>query len=212
MVRTWRQYKFDIVTVSETWNTESSNYSFSPINLIIHEGQGALIQYRPPPPLFLFLIMAGRSFLKCVPNHAPNHKPPIQFQMLAAWYYISFFLVHSISLIEIGAHFKNDLPTIIRNKKRGGGPIGGNIIDTISDHLPNFIIIKDEHCKMKYSAHRYQRYPKRFQHNLISEYGEKQTQNMCINELSKTILDTFVNNLEIHAPYKKLSRKETKNK
>ena len=65
--------------------------------------------------------MAGRSFLKCAPNHAPNHKPPIQFQMLAACYYISFFLVHGISLIEIGARFKNDLPAIIRNKKRGGG-------------------------------------------------------------------------------------------
>ena len=37
--------------------------------------------------------------------------------MLAAWYYISFFLVHGISLIEIGARFKNDLPAIIRNKK-----------------------------------------------------------------------------------------------
>ena len=65
--------------------------------------------------------MAGRSFLKRAPNHAPNHNPPIQFQMLAAWYYISFFLVHGISLIEIGARFKNDLPAIIRNKKRGGG-------------------------------------------------------------------------------------------
>ena len=70
-------------------------------------------------PLFLFLIMAGRLFLKRAPNHAPNHKPPIQFQMLAAWYYISFFLAHGISLIEIGARFKNNLPAIIRNKKRG---------------------------------------------------------------------------------------------
>ena len=63
--------------------------------------------------------MAGSSFLKRAPNHAPNHKPPIQFQMLAAWYYISFFLVHGISLIEIGARFKNDLPAIIKNKKSG---------------------------------------------------------------------------------------------
>ena len=57
----------------------------------------------PPPPPFLFLIMAGRLFLK----RAPNHKPPIQFQML----------VHGTSLIEIGACFKNDLPAIIRNKE-----------------------------------------------------------------------------------------------
>ena len=80
----------------------------------------ALIQYRTPS---LFLIMTGRSFLK----RAPNHKPPIQVQMLAAWYYISFLLVHGISLIEIGAHFKNDLPAIIRNKEGGGG--GGS--DTV---------------------------------------------------------------------------------
>ena len=77
----------------------------------------ALMPYRTP--LFLFLIMAARSFLKRAPNHAPNHKPPIQFQMLVAWYHISFFLVHGISLIEIGARFKNDLPAIIRNKNRG---------------------------------------------------------------------------------------------
>ena len=67
--------------------------------------------------------MAGRSFLKCAPNQVPNYKPPIQFQMLAAWYYISFFLVHGISLIEIGARFKNDLPAIIRNKKRGSNTV-----------------------------------------------------------------------------------------
>ena len=78
----------------------------------------ALMQYRPPPPLFIS-YNGSRSFLKRAPNHAPNHKPPIQFQMLTAWYYISFFLVHGISLIEIGARFKNDLPAIIRNKKRG---------------------------------------------------------------------------------------------
>ena len=34
--------------------------------------------------VFLFLRMAGRSFFK----GAPNHKPPTQIQMLAAWYYI----------------------------------------------------------------------------------------------------------------------------
>ena len=62
--------------------------------------------------------MAGRSFLKHAPNHAPNHKPPIKLQILAAWYYNSFFLVLGISRIEIGARFKNDLPAI-RNKKRG---------------------------------------------------------------------------------------------
>ena len=63
--------------------------------------------------------MAARSFLKRAPNHVPNHNPPNQFQMLAAWYYISFFLVHGIPLIEIGARFKNNLTAIIRNKERG---------------------------------------------------------------------------------------------
>ena len=87
---------------------------------------GAYIGANAVSDPLLFLIMAGRSFLKRAPNHAPNHKPPIQFQMLAAWYYISFFLVHGISLIEIGARFKNGLPAIIRNKKRGGGGGGSD--------------------------------------------------------------------------------------
>ena len=70
---------------------------------------------------------------------------------------------------------------------------------------------------MKYSTHQYRRdtkkyNPLKFQEDLISTHDKKQTQELHANELSKEILDTLVNNLEIHAPYKKLSRKETENK
>ena len=77
-----------------------------------------MLQYGPPPPPFLFLIMAGRLFLKRAPNHTPNHKPPIQFQML----------VHGTSLIEIGARFKKDLPAIIRNKEGSDTVLAPDIV------------------------------------------------------------------------------------
>ena len=89
--------------------------------------------------------MAGRSFLK----HEPNHKPPIQFQMLAAWYYISFFLVHGISLIEIGACFNYNLPVIIRNKKRGSDTVLVPILLLIYLEIEIFAHLAEIHITLK---------------------------------------------------------------
>ena len=89
-----------------------------------HEGANTVTDPPPPPPPPLLPIMAGRSFLKRAPNHAPNHKPPIQFQMLSMVLYFFLFGSRHI-MVEIGARLKNDPLAIIRNKRVvvGGGGV-----------------------------------------------------------------------------------------
>ena len=56
----------------------------------------ALMQSRPPPPpVFLFLIMAGRSFLTRAPNHVPNQirnvgSMVLYFFLLGSWHIINW--------------------------------------------------------------------------------------------------------------------------
>ena len=110
-------------------------------------------------------------------------------------------------------------PTIIDNIfiNSNEEPISGNIINRISDHFPNFIVIKTEKPKGITETTHYKRYMKNYNPIIFTtdlEYRFEKTnyQNQNTNELSVNIINTFTNSLEYLAPMEKLTRKQKTNK
>ena len=95
-------------------------------------------------------------------------------------------------------------------------PVGGNLIDRISDYFPNFIIIENTNQKGRKDADIYKRNTKNynqivFQNQLIEHFSTVYNPNLTVNELSNGIIDTFIQTLDKNAPMQKMTNKEIKN-
>ena len=96
-------------------------------------------------------------------------------------------------------------------------PISGNLINQISDHFPNFIVIKNGNENKVTKAIHYKRNMKNynpiiFTNDLRRKFKETNYQNQNTNELSTNIVNTFTSSLEYLAPMEKISKKEANNK
>ena len=96
-------------------------------------------------------------------------------------------------------------------------PICGNIINRISDHFPNFILIKDKkstiEVKTVHSKRNMKNYnPVTFTNDLQTSFAKTDHQNQNTNELSKNIINTFATSIDALAPMEKISKREVKNK
>ena len=95
-------------------------------------------------------------------------------------------------------------------------PISGNLIDRISDHFPNFVIIENEGAMVKPDTNQYKRSmvnfnPTTFTTELTTNFAKTNYEMQNANELGKNIIDTFTNTLDSLAPMRKMSKKEVKN-
>ena len=96
-------------------------------------------------------------------------------------------------------------------------PVSGNLIDKISDHFPNFIIIENIQKKKEKDADSYKRNTKFYDRNIFQNQLTENSKtvynpNLDVNELSNKILETFTQILDINAPLKKMTKREIKNK
>ena len=94
---------------------------------------------------------------------------------------------------------KNQKPTLIDNifVNTIESPICGNLIEKISDHLPNFIIIENQDIKKEAAMNLYQRdtsnyNPIKFQNELIDNFSSKYNTLLSADELSSNITSTFL--------------------
>ena len=96
-------------------------------------------------------------------------------------------------------------------------PICGNLIDKISDHLPNFII-ENQDIKEKTIANNHQRdtknyNPVKFHNELVENFPAKYASSLTVNELSKTIITTLIKKHSRHnSPMKQISKRTIKSK
>ena len=95
-------------------------------------------------------------------------------------------------------------------------PIRGNIINRISDHFPNFILIKDKKSTIEVKTVHYKRNMKNYNHvtftnDLQTSFAKTDHQNQNTNELSKNIINTFATSIDALAPMEKISKREVKN-
>ena len=96
-------------------------------------------------------------------------------------------------------------------------PISGTLIERISDHFPNFIIINNNCEKETTDTYKYKRNlktydPINFQHELLTKFDNIPKENQIVTELSNNIINSFTNTLDVHAPIVKRTRKEMKNR
>ena len=94
--------------------------------------------------------------------------------------------------------------------------ISGNLIDKISDHFPNFVVIENEGIISKSDINHYKRNmadfnAASFTNALTTKFAQTNYESQNSNELSKNIVDTFIKTLDSIAPMRKMSRKEVKN-
>ena len=94
-------------------------------------------------------------------------------------------------------------------------PISGNLIDRISDHFPNFILIKNKRATSETITVHYKRNMKNnnpitFTDDLKGKFEATNYHNQNVNELNTNIINTFTTSLE--SPMEKVSKKEAKNR
>ena len=95
-------------------------------------------------------------------------------------------------------------------------PISGNR-DKISDHFPNFIIINKYSEKREKSEDNYKRNTKNynkivFQNQLVEKFSKVYNKDLQVDNLSKSIIDTFTETLNENALMVNMTKKEIKNK
>ena len=111
----------------------------------------------------------------------------------------------------------NQNPTLIDNifVNTIESPVCGNLIDKISDHLPNLIILENQNIKEKIMTNMHRRdtsnyNPITFQNELVKKFLAKYNMPLSTNELSTTIITTFQESLENNSSMKLISRRKRK--
>ena len=111
----------------------------------------------------------------------------------------------------------NQNPTLIDNifVNTIESPVCGNLINKISDHLPNFIIVENQNIKEKIMTNMHRRAtgnynPITFQNELVKKFSAKYNTSLSTDELSTTIITTFQESLENNSPMKLISRRKGK--
>ena len=114
---------------------------------------------------------------------------------------------------------ENQRPSLIDNIFINSieSPISGNLIERISNHFPNFIIINNNCEKETTDTYKYKRNlktydPINFQHELMTKFDNIPKENQTVTELSNNIINSFTNTRDVHAPIVKRTRKEMKNR
>ena len=92
-------------------------------------------------------------------------------------------------------------------------PISGNLLNKISDHFPNFIIINKYSEKRKKSEDNYKRNTKNynkivFQNQLVENFSKVYNKDLHVDNLNKSIIDTFTETLNENAPMVNMTKKE----
>ena len=108
-------------------------------------------------------------------------------------------------------------PTLIDNifANTIDAPISGNLIDRISDHFRNFVIIVNEGTMVKPDTIQYKRNmvnfnPTIFTTALTTNFAKTNYVTQNANELGKNIIDTFTNTLDSLTPMRKMTKKDVK--